>query len=122
MFKALTKTQQNYAQIDNGMLTIVTACERFHQYIYGRKDIVIETDHSPLVTIYEKSFPLRSARLQRILIKFQLYSFNLIFKKRLYIADAVSRSYRQLDYNHDDSDDSEKGLNYPYNISSKYVQ
>ena len=33
---ALTKTQQNYAQIEKKTLAIVFECKKFHQYVYGR--------------------------------------------------------------------------------------
>ena len=33
--RALTKTQQNYAQIEKETLTVVFGCEKFHQFVYG---------------------------------------------------------------------------------------
>ena len=45
--RALTPTQQRYAQIEKETLAIVYGVQKFHQYIYGRtKDV--ETDHKPL--------------------------------------------------------------------------
>ena len=32
---ALTKTQEGYAQIEKELLTVVFACTKFHDYIYG---------------------------------------------------------------------------------------
>lgn len=95
MSRAFTPTQIGYAQIEKEMLAILLACEKFHQYIYGRTDVTIETDHSPLITIYKKPLTLAPARLQRMLIKLQQYSFNLKYKKgtELYIADTLSRSF-----------------------------
>lgn len=49
--RALTQTEQNYAQIEKECLSIVFACQRFHHYLYGRETITAETDHKPLVTI-----------------------------------------------------------------------
>ncbi|CAG2209929.1 unnamed protein product [Mytilus edulis] len=51
--RALTETQSRYAQIEREMLAICTFCEKFDHYIYGRR-AVIETDHNPLVAIYDK--------------------------------------------------------------------
>ncbi|GJQ73141.1 hypothetical protein Trydic_g1768 [Trypoxylus dichotomus] len=91
---ALTPTQQRYGQIEKQMLSIVLACEKSHQYIYGRTDVTIETDRRPLVMIYNKPLIQAPARLQRMLIKLQQYSFNLVYKKskELYIADTLSRA------------------------------
>ena len=51
---SLTKAEQNYAQIEMECLAIVFACERFNQYIHGRKQTTIQTDHRPLVPIFSK--------------------------------------------------------------------
>lgn len=45
--KALTDAQKAWAQIEKELYAIVFGCERFHQYIYGKK-ILIESDHKPL--------------------------------------------------------------------------
>ena len=34
---ALTEAQQRYAQIEKELLAIVLACEKFHQYIFGKR-------------------------------------------------------------------------------------
>ena len=34
--RALSDTQQQYAQIEKELLAIVFACEKFHQFIYGK--------------------------------------------------------------------------------------
>ena len=34
--RALTKTHQNYAQIEKETLAVVFGCEKFHQFVYGR--------------------------------------------------------------------------------------
>ena len=34
--RALSTTQKKYAQIEKEILAIVFACEKFHDYIYGR--------------------------------------------------------------------------------------
>ncbi len=89
--KSMTKSQTNYAQIEKELLAILFACEKFHDYIYGKR-VSVETDHRPLITIYKKNAP---ARLQRMLLKLQQYSIDLIYKsgKDLTIADTLSRAY-----------------------------
>lgn len=93
--KSFTETQKAYATIEKEMLAIVFACKKFHQFIFGRMDLTIETDHKPLITIYKKPLTLAPSRLQRMLIMLQPYTFNLIYKKgpELHIADTLSRSF-----------------------------
>ena len=92
--KSLTKTEQSYAQIEKELYACVFACEKFYMYIYGRNDVSIETDHKPLVNIIKKPLVSTPVRLQRMLLRLQPYTFNLIYKpgKYLYIADALSRA------------------------------
>ena len=65
--RALTQTEQNYAQIEKEMLAISFGLDRFEKYVYGRH-IVVETDHLPLVTIHKKSLLSLPKRLQRMLM------------------------------------------------------
>ena len=44
--KALTESQQNYAQIEKEMLAIVFGCERFHDFLYGQNVVTVESDHN----------------------------------------------------------------------------
>ncbi|CAK1595202.1 unnamed protein product [Parnassius mnemosyne] len=93
--KSLSKAEQRYAQIEKELYACVFACERCHAYIYGRTDVVIETDHKPLVSIIKKPIVDSPSRLQRMLLKLQRYTFKLVYKagKHLFIADALSRAY-----------------------------
>ena len=52
--RLLTDTERRYAQIEKEMLAIVYGLQKFHHYTYGRSLNVI-TDHSPLVSIVNKS-------------------------------------------------------------------
>ncbi|KAJ8891165.1 hypothetical protein PR048_010680 [Dryococelus australis] len=49
--ESLSPAQQNYPQIEKVLLLVVYGCERFHQYIYGRK-VLVESDHKPLEVIF----------------------------------------------------------------------
>src|SRR6218665_1925953 len=64
--RALTPTEERYAQIEKELLAICFAMDRFHIYVYGRH-VTIETDHKPLIAIKKKK-PLSSAprRFQRM--------------------------------------------------------
>lgn len=66
--RALTTTQQVYAQIEKEMLAIVFACEKFHNYIYG-KEVEVETDHKPLIYIFSKPLHECQARLLCMLLR-----------------------------------------------------
>ena len=92
----MTATQERYTQIEKELLAVVFACERFHQYIYG-KLVVVHSDHKPLESIMKKPLSTAPARLQRMLLRLQKYDINLIYKpgKDLKIADTLSRA--QLD-------------------------
>lgn len=52
----MTKTEENYAQIEKELLSIVFGVEKFETYLYGKK-VVVETVHKPLETIFKKSLP-----------------------------------------------------------------
>ena len=43
--RALTSAENRYAQIETGLLAVVFALEKFHQYIYGT-NVEIESDHT----------------------------------------------------------------------------
>ena len=65
--KALTLSQQNYAQIEKEMLAIVFGCERFHDYLYGQREITVESDHKPLEAILKKPIHQAPLRLQKMI-------------------------------------------------------
>ena len=77
--KSLSKTEQNYANIEREMLAIVFGCERFHLYVYGTKFTVM-TDHKPLEMITRKSLDKAPARLQRMMLRIQSYNYSVIYK------------------------------------------
>ena len=51
--RTLTRAESNYCQLEKEILSIVFACSKFHEYVYGRK-FLIESDHKPLITILAK--------------------------------------------------------------------
>ncbi|CAB3979301.1 Transposon Ty3-G Gag-Pol poly [Paramuricea clavata] len=50
----LDSTERNYGQIEKECLAIVTCMSKWHQYLYGKKSILVHTDHQPLETIFRK--------------------------------------------------------------------
>ena len=101
--RALTPTEQRYAQIEKEALAIVFALERFHQYTFGQK-ILVESDHKPLETIVKKPLHRAPRRLQGMLMRMLNYDIEILWKKgtEMHLADMLSRSY--LPYT-DGSDD-----------------
>ena len=75
------------------MLAIVFGCERFNQYIYGR-DVHIETDHKPLVSIMRKSLHAAPKRLQRMMLRLDRYNLDVQYKKgsEMFLSDMLSRA------------------------------
>ena len=100
--RALTTTQKNgYSQLEKELLAIVFGCKRFHDYVYG-KPVLVETDHKPLVSIFQKNLCLLTPRVQKMVLHLQRYDLNVTYKpgKELLIADTLSRAYLN---EHDDS-------------------
>ena len=96
--RALTQTEQNYAQIEKGMLSISFGLYRFEKYVSGRH-IVVETDHLPLVTIHKKSLLSSPKRLQRMLLKtHNMYDYTVTYTKwvEMYLADTLSRAFHPV--------------------------
>lgn len=92
--RAMTINQQRYAQIEKETLAIVYGCEKFHQYIFGRK-VLVETDHKPLQAIFRKPLYQIPPRLQLLLLSLQKYDLSVQYKqgKLMFLADHLSRNY-----------------------------
>ena len=91
---ALSKTEQNYCQLEKELLAIVFAMHHFDRYVYGRH-VYVESDHKPLEILLKK--PLKDAprRIQRMMLELQRYDMTVQYKKgeQLHLADALSRAY-----------------------------
>lgn len=92
--RTLTPNETRWAQIEKELLAIVFGCMRFHQFVYGHSQVTVESDHKPLEIIFKKALNETPARLQRLLLKLQAYSLNIVYKpgKMMHIADALSRA------------------------------
>ena len=92
--RVLTEAEHNYSQIEKEMLAICFACQKFHQYIYG-KSIDVHSDHRPLESILKKPIGKASPRLQRMMLQLQRYTLNVRYVpgKLMYVADTLSRAY-----------------------------
>ena len=90
--RALSSTEQRYAQIEKELLAVVFGTEKFDQYTLGRP-VVMETDHKPLEMIAQKQLHQAPRRLQQML-KLQCYTCQFVYKRGslMYIADPLSRA------------------------------
>ena len=92
--RALTPTEERYAQIEKESLAITWASERFSDYLIG-KLFHIQTDHKPLVSLLGSkpldALPVRIQRFRMRLLRFT-YTISHIPGKELTVADALSRA------------------------------
>ena len=83
-----------YAQIAIEALATTWVCEKFNDYTLG-KEILIETDHKPLVPLFgSKSFDELLTRIKRFRIRLTKYSFTKchIPGKELVVINTLSRT------------------------------
>ena len=92
--RAMTQCEQHYAQIEKETLAIVFACERFHEYTYGKR-VIVRTDHKPLGAIFSKPINKAPPRIQRFLLRLQKYDLQVEFTpgSEIPVADTLSRAY-----------------------------
>lgn len=115
--RSLTNAEKNYAQIEKELLAIVFSCEKFHNYIYGRK-VTVQSDHRPLVSIINKPMSKISSRLQKMVLKLLKYNLEITYVpgNQMFIADTLSRSFNVSAHVKDDLE----MLNMVHNVV-KYV-
>lgn len=92
--RALSPTEQRYAQIEKEALALTWGCERLSDYLVGLHFHMV-TDHKPLIPILStKSLESLPMRVQRFRLRLMRYSFTIshIPGKELVVADALSRA------------------------------
>ena len=75
--RALTPTEQRYAQVEREALAIVYGVEHFRLYLYGAPDFELETDNKPLELIYRNPRSRPPARIERWLLRLADYNFTV---------------------------------------------
>ncbi|XP_063363538.1 uncharacterized protein LOC134652296 [Cydia amplana] len=93
--RTLSDVEQRYSTIDREALGIVYAVTKFHQYLYGRKFILL-TDHKPLERIFsqDRETPkIASNRLLRWAMILNSYEYSIHYQaaRENTPADALSR-------------------------------
>ena len=91
---SLTPTEQRYAQIEKECLAIVEAFNKFDQWLLGKSNITVHTDHQPLQSIFQKDLASAPKRLQKMMLFLQRYNFTVVYRKgsSLHLADTLSRA------------------------------
>lgn len=97
MSQSLTDAQRNYSQLEKEALALVTAVEKFHKFVWGRR-FILQTDHKPLVALLQTENtkglkPTTAARLKRWALRLLGYDFHIeyIATRDFGQADALSR-------------------------------
>ena len=91
--RALTPTEQRYAQVEKEALAVTWACERFQDYLIGLH-FEIQTDHKPLVSLLgSKNLDDMPIRIQRFRMRLMRYHYSVFHVpgKALNTADTLSR-------------------------------
>ena len=91
--RTLSETECRYAQIEKEMLAILFGLEKCHHYTFGRKTSVL-SDHKPLMAIVQKPLSKAPKRLQSMLLRTQMYDYDLSYSPgtTIPVADALSRA------------------------------
>ena len=77
--RALTPTEQKYAQIEKEALAVTWAGERFQHYLLGMH-FRIETDHKPLIPLLSsKNLDEMPIRVQRFRLRLMRYSYFISY-------------------------------------------
>ena len=110
--KTLTETQRKYSQVHKEALSVIFGLKKFHQFLFGRKFILV-TDHKPLLPLFSplKGTPAVAAnRLARWALTFSQYDYTIVYRKTSDHgnADALSRLPQGEDISFDRQEEREE--------------
>ena len=74
--RALTNAEIRHTQIEKKLLAVLLGFDKFHQYTYGRL-VTVQSDHQLLEVIAKKLLHNAPKRLQRMLLRAQMYDIIL---------------------------------------------
>ena len=86
--KSLTGAEWRYSNIKQEALGILHGLERFHHYCFCREVLII-TDHKPVISMFKKDITTLSQCVQCILLKIHQYRVQIIYQPgpKIFIAD-----------------------------------
>ncbi|KAJ8884676.1 hypothetical protein PR048_016534 [Dryococelus australis] len=89
-----TESEEKYPQIEKEFLVIYFALNKFHQFVYGL-ELMVQTDHKPIVNIVSKDVHKVTPRLERLL----RYNLNIFYMPgtNMWMADLLSRACNNAD-------------------------
>ena len=92
--RSLNDAERNYSQLEKEMLAITWVCGKFHDYIYGVPGVLLESDHKPLESLFQKPLVTAPQRIQRMMLRVQKYDLHVRYRpgKEMFIADTLSRA------------------------------
>ena len=79
--RTLSVSEKNYSQLEKEALPLIFGLRKFHQYLYGRRFILV-IDHQPLTTIFsdKEGVPsLAAAQLQRWALQLSVHNYVIKF-------------------------------------------
>ena len=90
--KSFTGAEWRYSNIKHEVLGILHGLEKFHHYCFGREVLII-TDHKPLISMFKKDVAILLQCFQCILLKIHQYRVQIIYKPghKIFIADWLLR-------------------------------
>ena len=80
--RTLSSAKRKYTQLDKEALSNVFGVKHFHQYLYGRKFIIM-SDHKPLQYLLGETCgipPMASARIQRWALMLSAYHYEICYR------------------------------------------
>ncbi|KXJ14667.1 Retrovirus-related Pol polyprotein from transposon 17.6 [Exaiptasia diaphana] len=89
-----TDTETRYAQFEKEALATTWACERFEDFLVGKR-FHVETDHKPFVPLFvSKNLSELPSRIQRLRMRLMRFDFSIshVAGKDLITADTLSRA------------------------------
>ena len=98
--KSLSGAEHRYSNIEREALGIIHGLKKSYHYCFAREVLVI-TNHKPLVAIFKKDMATLSQCIQCILLKIHQYRVQIIYKPgpKIFFADWLSQ------HNHEEGKD-----------------
>ncbi|KAK3916910.1 hypothetical protein KUF71_025976 [Frankliniella fusca] len=92
--RLMTESEKDYAQVEKEMLALSFAATKFEHFIYGMPQVLFQTDHQPLVSVFKKPlYKITNNRLKKLRLK--MLKFQPVVEylpgKFMHIADMLSR-------------------------------